>query len=70
MLSEIIGNTLVQQDDEREPDINVLTSDAELTEDQHYYKVYSLLIPEMLNRAFENIATERKSKQNEDDSEM
>lgn len=54
ILQEVIGAELISADDARKPEDTTLSNDTTLSEDEHYYKAYSLLIPEILNRAFEN----------------
>lgn len=54
VLNEIIGSNLISEDNNRKPNVITLSSDTDLTEEEHYYKAYSLLVPEIVNRAFEN----------------
>lgn len=54
VLNEIIGSSLIAGDNNRKPSVNTLTSETSLSEEEHYYKAYSLLVPEIVNRAFQN----------------
>lgn len=54
VLNEMIGSNLISEDNNRKPNVITLSSDTQLTEEEHYYKAYSLLVPEIINRAFEN----------------
>lgn len=54
VLNEIIGSSLISGDNNRKPSVNTLTSETSLSEEEHYYKAYSLLVPEIVSRAFQN----------------